>query len=74
MKDIYIVFIYFLFSNLIFLKERDIDLFMELENQLSYYMFIGDIFLFGDFNSRIKILFDYIVNDQVYEFVLDNNL
>lgn len=32
MKDIYIVFIYFLFSNLIFLKERDIDLFMELEN------------------------------------------
>lgn len=73
-KDIYIAFTYFPPSNSTFLKERDIDLFMELENQLSYYMSIGDIFLFGGFNSRTKTLPDYIVNDQVHESVLDNNL
>lgn len=68
-KDLFIVFIYLFFSNFVFFKENDVDLFFELEKYLCKYMDFGYVFLFGDFNSRIKNKFDYIENDVVYDFV-----
>ena len=47
------------------MKENDVDLFFELEKQLSNYMSIGNVFLFGDFNSRTKDYPDFIENDAV---------
>ena len=73
-KDIYIAFTYFPPYNSTFLKEHEVDLFTELEKQLSKYMSIGDIFIFGDLNSRTKTLPDFIVDDELHASVLDNGL
>ena len=49
-------------------------MFTELEKHLSKYMSIGDIFIFGDLNSRTKTLPDFIVDNELHVSVLDNGL
>ena len=43
----------------------DVDLFETLENDISFFQEIGDVFLTGDFNSRVGYKSDFIVCDTL---------
>ena len=48
----------------------NVDLFEILENDITYYSELGQIFVVGDLNSRVGNKYDYIVQDiinTVYE-------
>ena len=58
----------------------DVDLFETLENDISFFQEIGDVFLTGDFNSRVGYKSDFIVCDTLNSstdidgYIPDNNL
>ena len=54
-----------------FYNENDIDLYQRLENSICKYKSEGTIFIFGDFNSRIGMRDDVILNDDISDTVLD---
>ena len=43
----------------------DVDLFETLENDISFFQEIGDVFFTGDFNSRVGNKSDFIVCDTL---------
>jgi len=58
----------------------DVDLFETLENDISFFQEIGDVFLAGDFNSRVGYKSDFILCDTLNSstnidgYIPDNNL
>jgi exonuclease III len=50
--DVYFAFTYFPPCSSSFYARYDVDLFYEIEQQISHYMSLGKVCMFGDFNSR----------------------
>lgn len=70
--DVYCAFTYLPPANSVFLKNLNCDIFSELENFLCNYLNQGDVFVFGDFNSRTQSLPDFIENDSLHNDILDS--
>jgi hypothetical protein len=64
--DVYFAFTYFPPCGSSYYKRYDCDLFYEIEQQISHYMSLGKVCVFGDFNSRTKSVPDYIVADRIH--------
>ena len=51
----------------------NVDLFDIIQNDINYYQTIGNVYLTGDFNSRVGCKPDYIVNDCVNTYLDDDS-
>ena len=47
----------------------NVDFFELLENDISFYKNQGDVYLCGDFNSRVGLKHDFIMNDNINDFI-----
>lgn len=64
--DLYIVVVYILLFDFKFYDIYDCDLFMMFNDSIIKYIEFGNIFIIGDFNVRIGVLFDYIDSDGFF--------
>ena len=50
----------------------NVDLFKLLENDVDYFSNLGAVFIIGDMNGRVGLKNDFILNDQLKEFLDDD--
>ena len=63
-RDLYCCFVYAAPYNSPYLKRLDIDIFENIQNEISEFLGQGSLCLLGDFNSRTALGLDFIENED----------
>jgi hypothetical protein len=71
-SDYYLCGVYIPHERSTYYRREDIDFFEIIECDIGTYSELGKVCVFGDFNSRTSNCNDYIVNDNIIEFITDS--